>query len=224
MRTSFIIITIICLTVIYGCTSGRISNSQTEENNQLKGKIRGEAYLFDVKLKRDGKPTSFRLEIYNTDSITAFSGRGYLGKGALKGIIDDDSILVYFPTSNEFLNESTTTLLDLKDCINELEFLNLFELMTNLPTDIKIDSNLSINSSFENTSEPQFELYNPSCSWNLNLSYDKRKTGWRLKSFSIDDGISNNIKATRRTYKHNAKIPYKRFNVNIPDNAYRIIP
>jgi len=201
-------------------------NNQADEvyTKKINEKIKGEAYLFDVKLKRDGKPTSFRLEIYQTDTITAFSGRGYFGKGALKGVVDKDSILVYFPTLNEYLYESTATLLDIKDCVNDLDNLNLLKLLKNLPDEMLMESNLTITPNHVNAKKPEYTLFNPDCSWKIDIIYDKRRPGWRIKSFFIDDGYDNTIKSTRRTYKRNANIPYKRFIVNIPDNAERIIP
>ncbi len=222
---SYIILAIILFAVINSCTSGRRNNHNYEDNiNTTHEKVRGEAYLFDVRLKRDGKPTSFRLEIYQTDTITAFSGRGYLGKGAIKGVVNNDSVLIYFPVSNEYLHASTATILDIKDCVNGFDNLNVFDLLTKLPTEIDIGSNLKISTTYSDADKPGFDLYNPECSWELFIKYDKRKTGWRAKSFFIHDGFDNMIKATRRTYKKNAKIPYKRFIINIPDDAVRIIP
>lgn len=207
------------------CTSGYHKRQIDESiNNNPDEKVKGEAYLFDVKLERDGKPTSFRLEIYHTDSITAFSGRGYLGKGALKGIIDNDSVLVYFPVSNEFFYESTASLLDLKDCVNDLDNLNLISLLKSLPDEKIMNSNIKINSNFEDTNEPQFTLYNPECSWQIEINYEKRKSEWLIKSFLITDGFDKTIKSNRRTYKKNATIPYKRFDIHIPENAEHIVP
>ena len=208
-----------------GCSSVRRDKQIDESiNNNLDEKIKGEAYLFDVKLNRDGKLTSFRLEIYQTDSITAFSGRGYLGKGALKGILDNDSILVYFPVSNEFLYESTASLLDIKDCVNDLDNLNLISFLKNPPDEKIVNSNIEIISSFEATNEPQYTLYNPECSWQIEINYEDINSEWLIKSFLITDGFENTIKSTRRTYKKNAKIPYKRFVIHIPEKAERIIP
>lgn len=225
--SKLIFISLLSILILSGinCTSTRNKNFANEGNSKrVNNKIRGEAYLFDVKLKRNGKLTSFRLEIYQTDSITAFSGRGYLGKGALKGVIENDSILVYFPVSNEFMYESTTSLLDINDCVNEFDNLNVFDLLTNLPTELDIGSNMKITTGYTDADKPSFNLYNSGCSWEINVDYDKRKTGWRIKTFFINDGFTNMIKATRRTYKNNAKIPRKRFIVDIPDDAFRIIP
>jgi len=225
MPVTYLIISIFLCVVINSCTSGRSDVTLNEVSPEyLNKKVRGEAYLFDVKLRRDGKPTSFRLEIYQADTITAFSGRGYLGKGALKGIVDKDSILVYFPTLNEYLYESTTTLLDIKDCVNDLDNLNLLKLLKKLPDDKLMESNLKITSNYENAKKPKFAIFNPDCSWKIDINYDKREPGWRIKSFFIDDGHDNTIKSERRTYKRNANIPYKRFIVSIPDDAERIIP
>ncbi len=226
-NSKLIFIPLLCLLILFGinCSSARYKSRTNEvSSNRVNKKIRGEAFLFDVKLKRNGKPTSFRLEIYQTDSITAFSGRGYLGKGALKGVIANDSILVYFPVSNEYLYESSSKLLDIKDCVNDLDNLNFFDLLINLPTELDIGTNLKISTVDSDADKPSFELYNPECNWQINIDYDKRKTGWRIKSFFVNDGDVNTIKATRRTYKKNAKIPHKRFIVNIPDDAIRIIP
>ncbi len=121
-----------CLLITAGCGSSRKGALVGDEAN-WQGKVEVEAYLFDAKLRRDNKPTSVRLEFFHTDSVIAFAGRGYLGKGALKGRLTEDSLEVYFPTTDEFVKEAAADLMSSFDCAGDIGSFNLMALFNSLP-------------------------------------------------------------------------------------------
>ena len=55
---------------------------------------KGDAFLFDVKIRRNGKKNSVRLDVYRSGDSLSLYARGYLGKGVLKGLITNDSLVV----------------------------------------------------------------------------------------------------------------------------------
>lgn len=211
------------LLAIAGCSGPQRSAAGHEQSPQKKSdKIRAEAWLFDARVWRDNKPTSFRLEVYRTDSVTALSGRGYLGKGAMKGRINNDRLYVYFPRSNEYLDEPAGSLLDAMGCSNGSPQVDMLALLTDVPDSVDGLKNVEVTASYLDPDNPTFVLYARGCSWQLDLSYDLRKVGWRLKAFEFDSGDGVRLKATRRTLKQRAKVPVKRFQTMHPSDAYRI--
>ena len=104
----FLFLTFI-LYLTLGCTfanrskwkNERIAAEQKTERPALT-EGRGDAYLFDLKIYNKGRKNSVRLDIYRNEDSLALYARGYLGKGVLKGLINQDSILTFFPTENQF--------------------------------------------------------------------------------------------------------------------------
>ncbi len=222
---TFYIVAIVLLFFLAGCAGSYNEPPGSENTNrELKKKVRGEAYLFDARLRRQGKPTSFRLEIYRYDDITALSGRGYLGKGALKGVIQNDTILVYFPMTHEYVEETIGSIIASTPCPEGIPYLNIMKLLTTLPDSLQDFEHVEITANYLNPKRPEFIIYSRGCPWQLTLVYDHKKTGWQLRRFVFDDGEGNTLKARRREYKPNARIPLKRFTVRIPPDALRIIP
>ena len=116
------------LLALSGCLATRGSRIGGETPSG-EAQITADAYSFNARVWRDGKPTSFKLELYYTDSLIGIAARGYLGKGAFKGWLRSDSIKVYFPQSNELLYESLDGLVKNSECgvsVAGLEFLSLF--------------------------------------------------------------------------------------------------
>lgn len=183
-----------------------------------------EAYLFDAKLRRQGKPTSFRLEIFQTDSVIALGGRAYLGKGALKGLLTTDSLEVYFPSSNEYLYELLSDLFATAECTHAALKLSLLHLFTSLPDSLAEMEEVSIASDYTDRKRPGYLISFPDCSWVIELTYDRRETGWRIRNFKFDNGNDITLKAKRRTYKKKAQVPYSKFQLVLPDGATRITP
>ena len=220
-----VIVSILILTfVLTGCSSSvRDDGSSISPEAKLSGKVRGEAYLFDAKLRRNKKPTSVRLEFYQTDSVIAISGRGYLGKGALKGRLTPDSLEVYFPTTDEYLFESVADVMASFDCSDELPPIDLMALFGNLPDSVLDASRVSIVSDFSNKRYPEYQISIDGCLWEMNLTYVRQKMGWRVKKFSFSDGKGSTLKGTRRNYKRDVNIKAKKFAVPVKPGSVRII-
>ena len=211
------------LLVLVGCSSPQKAHTGRELSSDVRAdKIRAEAWLFDARVWREGKPTSFRLEVYRTDSITALSGRGYLGKGALKGTIRNDSLYVFFPRTNEYLYEAAGSLLDAMDCSDVSPRVDILALLTDVPDSVDGLENVEVTTSYLDPDRPTFVLYSRGCPWQLDLKYDKRKVGWRLKAFEFNSGDGVRLKVKRRTLKQQAKVPVKRFQTTHSPDAYRI--
>jgi hypothetical protein len=204
--------------------SRRIRPAYEEKEVITQEKIEVEAYLFDAKLRRQGKPTSFRLEIFQTDSVMALGGRAYLGKGALKGLLTTDSLEVYFPSSNEYLYESLSDLFATAECTNTAPKLSLLHLFASLPDSLAEMEEVSVASDYTNLKHPEFVISLPDCPWVIELTYDWQETGWRIQDFMFDNGNDITLKAKRRTYKKETQVPYSKFRLVPPDGAIRITP
>jgi len=218
-------VVVAALLLMGSCGPGRIIRPASEERVAIvQEKIEVEAYLFDAKLRRQGKPTSFRLEIFQTDSVIALGGRAYLGRGALKGLLTTDSLEVYFPSSNEYLYESLRDLFATAECTNTAPKFSLLHLFTSLPDSLAEMEEMSIASDYTDRKRPEFVISLPDCPWVIELSYDRRETGWRIRDFEFDNGNDITLKAKRRTYKRKAQVPYSKFQLVLPDGATRITP
>jgi len=148
-------------------------------------KITAEAYLFDAKIKRRGKINSFRLEVFQADWGLAIGGRGYLGKGAFKGVITSDSLLVYFPMSNEYLYEPIDKLMQSFDCTKERPIINIWRLFYELPTSVINDIDASVIDDYRNKKRPQFTITFLGCPWKIIIVYEQQEKGWRIKRFTL---------------------------------------
>lgn len=205
-----------------GCTSGRNAQAGKEEVPEMR--IKAEAFLFDAQLRRQSKPTSVRLELYHTDSLTGVSGRGYLGKGALKGWMSDDSLEVYFPSTNEYVYDALPTILASDSCPGRLPQLPLGRLLVTTPDSIGALGDVVLEADYSDHDRPTFALSLPGCLWHIDATYDRSDDGWRVKQFFFDDGRGMTLKATRRTLKSGADVPASRFRAPIPPDALRLIP
>jgi len=196
----------------------------SDERSSLSSRIHEDhvyvdAYLFDTKVIRNGKPTTIRLEVFHADSVVALNGRAYLGKGALKGWLADDSIAVYFPGSNEYLYNSLSGALEPSDCAVLLEELKVLRLFGNLPDSIDLNDSLIVEANYEHPEHPRFTLSREDCSWRLEVGYDRRGRDWRLKRLSFDNGNLLRITARRREYRGHLKVPSSRFQLHLPLDA-----
>ncbi len=187
-------------------------------------KVQVEAYLFDAKIRRDGKPTSFRLHLYQTDTVVAMGGRGYLGKGALKGLLTADSIEVYFPTRNEYLHEAVRDLLFTSNCTHTMPQLDFPSLLRSLPQEQDFGTGLIIRCDDSDRKRPRFVLTWTDCAWQLELEYDHRKTGWRLREVRFEDGDKVSFTAKRRAHKASTMVDQKKFDLEAGPGVTRITP
>jgi hypothetical protein len=186
-------------------------------------KVPVEAYLFDAVLKRDGKTTSFRLEMYATDTAVALAGRGYLGKGALRGVMGMRSLQVYFPTTNEYVDELYGSLLSDTTCNLNLTQFDPVRFMFALPDSVEIDSQIRIEKMDSDRVRLEY-VVTTNCGWKLSLVYDMRPTGWRPLEITYTDGEETSLKAVRREYRPGAKVPASKFVLSFPPDAVRLLP
>ena len=216
---------LVTLTLLFGCGPGyKVPAAGGERKIREEEKVEVEAYLFDAKLKRQGKPTSFRLEIFQTDSVVALGGRAYLGKGALKGRLTADSLEVYFPSSNEYLYESVSELFQTTECSDTDFQLTLIPLFKTLPDSVEKLKHVSISADYGNRNRPAFDLFLSDCPWRIEMVYDWKDDDWRIRQFIFDNGKGVSLKARRREYKKKARVPFSKFRLAIPDDVLRIIP
>lgn len=207
-----------------GCGSARKgADSNLEGTWQPSGKITVEAYLFDARLRRNNKPTSVRLEFYQTDSVIAIAGRGYLGKGALRGRLTADSMEVYFPTTDEYLLESVANVLGAADCSAPIPSFSLLQLFSDLPDSLLEGSGIMVESDYSEERHPRFVVSSPECPWKINVEYSLQDEGWRIKEFAFDDGDGTTLTGKRRTYKREAKVKATKFRVPTKPTSIRIM-
>lgn len=222
LRKPFLCCLLICF-LLTGCGTGFRDEGATVATESSKEQdVRVEAYLFDAKLRRNKKPTSVRLEFYHTDTVIAIAGRGYLGKGALRGRLTADSMEVYFPTTDEYLLESVAAVLGSVDCSEPLPPLSLLALFANLPDSVLSGDALVVESDHSDQRHPRYRISSNGCRWEINLTYARQDLGWRVKEFSFDDGADVTLKATRRTYKRSAKVKANKFDVPVKVGSVRI--
>jgi len=211
------------LSLLTACIScGGYGLSVTDETGVGQQKVDVEAYLFDVKIRRKGKPTSLRLDLYQTDSVIAMFGRAYFNKGAFRGRLTSDSLHILFPASKEFLKESIDALFSSFNCQGNLSGLPVFKYFSELPDSALSETGLEIRTLINENKKKSFEISASGCSWLMSLKYFKEDKGWRLNEFNFDDNQSVRIKGSRRIYKSSARIPSSRFELAIPSNFYRI--
>jgi hypothetical protein len=208
-----------------GCYGGSIGRTAEESpRSRLVGKMVAEAYSFNARIRREGKPTSIRLEIYQTDSLLGLSGRGYLGKGALKGRLTSDSLEVFFPASKEYVYEALGDLLTSSECPLPLSDLDIISLFYSLADSVSMAGDLRVAANYRKADRPEYIVYAEGCPWQLELTYDKRKTGWRLREFDFTDGDGISIWGKRERYKSRAEIKPRRFEVVLPPDVVRVRP
>jgi hypothetical protein len=56
------------------------------------------------------------------------------------------------------------------------------------------------------------------------MAYDRQEDGWRIQEFFFDNGQEVTLKASRREYKKQARVPLSKFRLVTPDDALRIVP
>lgn len=219
-----LLLTIIIGFGLSGCAgSGSKSSSVAAEKN-LEEKLPAEAISYFARVHRDGKPTTFKLETYLLADQIGFSGRGYLGKGALKGWLNNDSLMVYFPSSQEYLSEPVGEVLVDPRCGVDLNELDILQLFTTLPDSLETTLQLETELTSENDDELQYHLTLAGCSWQADLTYQKTDSGWRIWYLEFDNGSGSRLRLKKDQYKENAQVPRQRFVPVIPPEAVRIIP
>lgn len=226
LRLTRFILAASVIPMCFGC-GPKFTAEPTVDAYQAKGpdqKVQVEAYLFDAKIRRDGKPTSLRLELFQTDSLVALSARGYLGKGALKGRLTADSLEAFFPTRNEYLHEAVRDLLFGSSCTHTIDHLDFPSLLRTLPDEMNLGDAQLVRLDENNGKRPHFVITWPECTWRLELTYDTRKSGRRLLKLLFDNGDDISFTAKRRVYKASTRVNKNKFELPISPDATRIIP
>jgi hypothetical protein len=213
------VVAVLCWT---GCAPGRGSRVSVGAESGVSAEIRADAYLFEARLKRDGKPTTFQLEVYRTDTLLGLSGKGYLGKGALKGRLTSDSLEVYFPSTHEYLYEATGDLADSSDCrlaVAQVRFLDLFH---RLPDSADMPSGLYLTTDTHDPDKPVYTVHAYACAWRVEVTYDRQDGVWCIREFSYTDGDQTSLSGQRLRYRNDATVKVNRFAAVIPPGAVRI--
>ena len=211
--------------IFSGCGGAYRGPALTEEQREIRDtKIKAEAYLFDAKIKREGKVNSFRLEVFQTDSVLGLGGRAYLGKGALKGRLTADSVLIYFPTRGEYVEEAVADFFQSLDCPLALTGGDILTFFKMRPDSTGLPEGVELMADYEDENKPSFEVFSTECLWRIELTYDRRETDWRVTEFAYDDGGGLRIEAKRREYRPDSKVKTAKFMVDIPPGSYRIEP
>lgn len=213
------------VTVIAGCSSNYRTGNINEEKKAVGAtKIDAEAYLFDAKIRREGKVNSFRLEVFQTDSLLGLGGRAYLGKGALKGRLSADSLWLYFPAQREYVRDEVAVFFKGQKCPLALTGVNVLDIFKKRPDSIALEEGIKVNADLYDEERPHFRITSADCPWQIDLFYDLEETGWRIKEFTFSDGETLTIKATCREYKATARVKIEKFQVVIPPTSIRIEP
>jgi len=213
----------VVIIMIISCSGGRKVHSGEYSGSRIdKADVQVEAYLFDVKLRRQGKPTTIRLDLYQTDSVIAMYGRGYFNKGAFTGRLTADSMLVCFPSTKEFLHESIENLFLSFDCESELIGINLLSYFIKSPDSAHSLQNLLVELIEEDPDRRIVKVSSKNCPWRLILDYAMEEKGWRIRNFEFDDGGEVTLRGSQRRYKLGASVPATRFRIIIPNDSKKI--
>ena len=205
--------------------NNRVAEEQSAERLSLPAG-KGDAYLFDLKITNQGRKNSVRLDLYwNEDSLGLYA-RGYLGKGVLKGLVTADSVLVFFPTNNEFYTGQLSGFIT-EDCFENLSFEKIIiDLFGNTPDKIDYpfgEAYLTILE--EKPGGRKYRLVAKNCDEYFEIEYDRKKGRFIIDqlSYNKEDG-SFKLEAKRRKYRLNIGLPPEKFQVEIPQTATRIYP
>jgi len=212
----------------FGCTPAhrKVSISAPERATLALEPGAGDAYLFDVKIDRDGRKRSTRLDMYvNADSLALFA-RTYLGKGALKAVVTRENSLVYFPTENEYYRGRMGDLVD-HNCIRSMEFERiLIDLFFERPVQFEFDSsNYYVVVMHESKESCRYKLVSVMCKKSLEIEYELRDGRYIPVYLGFtDEDASLSIEAKKRNQSLNIQIPEEKFSLSIPGDAVPIEP
>jgi len=159
----------------------------------------------------------------------SFFARGYLGKGVMKGALSDDTAEIYFPTENEYFRGRLFELTG-DNCALGIPFENMFlTLFRKMPSEIETGlEDFFINIQSDTGKKKKFRLVSKTCGHFIDLEYIYADNRFILNEidFSIepktDDDKLFRFSAKRRTNRINIKIPDKKFNLDIPPDAFQI--
>ncbi len=226
-RFAFIIFLAVIGVYCEGCSlASRSRRSETAPRYAEMTVGKGDAYLYDLKINRDGRKNSVRLDVYyNGDSLAVFA-RGYLGKGVLKGLLSGDSLRVYFPTENQYFSGSINRLVK-NNCPEISAFDNLImELFRRLPSEIvALPHSYYLVIDKDKIKSKKYRLISEICGDELSLEYDLRQNRFLPKKITYSNpGRALVITAERRQYRLNITLPPEKFRIDIPAMAEPLKP
>ncbi len=209
---------VICLILlvisIIGCSVSNKSMIGEEYSGvDSKQKISVEAFLYDAKYYENNKPRSFRLQVFRTDSIIAFTGKGYFGKGVLRGTLTSDSLKVYFPTQDEYYYKTVDFIFKQSEC-------NTFDEDFDLSALFDFHEISKLNNEIYEISETKnkrkiININHEKCSWDIEIEYKNYDSDLRPYLFSYTNKDNQKISAKLRKYKKSAKVRLSLFKMPI---------
>jgi hypothetical protein len=217
------------------CTVVRHPKGVTDERKQKQEKVIADAYLFDAKINRHGKPTTLRLEMYAVGDTVYMYGRAYLGKGALHARLTADSLIAIFPTEKEFVADRVTEVISKGECEDRvIKSLTLSHLLANPPDKHSpLSEILSVNRDSDGRSpkkgkgksrKKMYGVTDSACKWTLQLDYNTRSGRQHLVHILFDDGDGTRINASMREFKEMSPVPQSRVTLTIPSGYTRLSP
>ena len=210
-------ISIVALVGCGGKRSGGISNETAPT-----GKMRMDAFLFDVKLRFKKQRRSFRLDLYATDTVALVTARGYVGKGVARGVWRSDSSFFYFPTENEYFSGSLDSMIK-GDCWSFLGAQANFPLLMRGSRESLVEI-LGLTETSGKDKKIKGVLVRSQCETPLRVVYDRKGDGlYYLKEFEYrGDGELSRVVGKRRKLKQGAKIKKSRLSFTVPADAMLI--
>jgi hypothetical protein len=221
MKNIFNVIIISLFSIIF-ISSCQIVRPIGEEKRR--NKIIVDAYQFNAKLKRKKNPASFKLNVFQTDSLIAFTAKGYMNKGAMKGLMSPDSLKAYFPMTKEHVSEEISEFFASINCSGSAPKFDFFRLFSETPVFLKEDFNAFVEIVELNPNSVKYSIRFYGCRWYLDITYDRKNEGWRIRQFKFSDGKNSTLTGKRHQYNHDAKVKRSFFEYSVPFDAVRITP
>ncbi len=227
---------LILIFVLYlapGCTFANRSKWKAEKvaaenktESPTTDELKGDAFLFDMKIINKGKKNSARLDIYRKGDSLAVFARGYLGKGVLKGRVNYDSVVTYFPTEDQFYSGNISNLLS-ANCFEKIPLEKMLVDFFRITPD-KIDYSFGgayLSVLIEKPGFRKYRLVAQDCLEFIELDYDWKNGQFLLEKFQYSNENGEfRLDAERRKFKLNIKLPDEKYKISIPSTASRIYP
>ena len=229
MKTGHISIVVFALMLIFVIGGCRVASLKTTGGTVLESEFNydegnGDAFLYDVKIYRDGRKNSVRLDVYRMNDRLGIFARGYLGKGVLKGVVTPDSVVIYFPTENEYYSGKLNDLID-KSCAvrDNLERL-VIDLFVKRPVELDYPADdFYVTVIEEKNREKKYRLESKNCAESALLEYDYKSDRFLLEKIDFTNRDNTfRFRAERRREKLNVGIPAEKLSVAVPSDAVRI--
>ncbi len=220
-----VVILILLGLILAGCT-GKVRQGpavQPYAVAEADSGVVADAWLFNARAYRDGKPMTLRLNVYRMDSVVGITGTGYLGKGAFRAIMTTDTVMAYFPSTNEYLLESMDSLFGLSACGEGLNAPNLMRLLTERPDSGSIAMTAYTAHRISND-RWAYTVSWLNCPWRMEMEYRRREERWILDEFRFERAESFRLTSICPVFKPSQEVAVDRFQVAVPSDAVRITP